>query len=127
MLDLDNTSDAQSQLQALATCRGLFLRGPGGTIALSNRTLAAVAEFAIALQDLIGPDADLEPNGDELDGSMGEDDFHLQHGIDGGAGCPVSDPGGCEHDGREEDQGVLIRHSGVDQTREIGPNNPVSL
>jgi hypothetical protein len=22
-----------------------------------------------------------------------------------GAGCPIADPGGCEHDGREEDLG----------------------
>jgi hypothetical protein len=36
------------------------LRGPGGTIYLSNKTLAAVAEFAIALQDLIHTDPDLE-------------------------------------------------------------------
>ena len=35
-----------------------------------------------------------EPNGDELDGTGGEDDFCRQHswGFDG-PGCPLSDPG----------------------------------
>ena len=36
---------------------------------------------------------DTEANGDELDGSLGEDDFHQQNGKWlGHAGCPVSDP-----------------------------------
>ncbi|WP_230291027.1 hypothetical protein [Croceicoccus sp. Ery5] len=47
-----------------------------------------------------------EANGDERDGSMGEDDFCVHNtGGDYGAGCPVADPGGCEHDGREPDDG----------------------
>jgi hypothetical protein len=34
---------------------------------------------------------------------MGEDDFHSQNeNWKGEPGCPFSDPGGCEHDGREE-------------------------
>jgi hypothetical protein len=93
-----------AQVQAMATAKGLALRGPGGNVFLSNRQLAAVAEFAIALQDLLQPDTDFEPNGDELDGSMGEDDFHSQDGNwRGEPGCAVSDPGGCEHNGREEE------------------------
>jgi hypothetical protein len=57
---------------------------------------------AIDLLDLADGDPDLEPNGDELDGSLGEDDFHAQFGF--GPGCPVADPGGCEHDGREPEE-----------------------
>ncbi len=38
-------------------------------------------------------DPDLEPNGDELDGTSGEDDF-IDHNASwqGHPGCPVSDP-----------------------------------
>src|SRR5687767_11972852 len=101
----NNTSNcAQPQLLALSTRRGLVLRGPGGTFALSNRTRAAVAEFAIALQDLVQPDPDREPAGDELDGSGSEDDFMYHSLWQGGAGCPIADPGGCQHDGREPDE-----------------------
>ncbi len=51
-------------------------------------------------------DCDLEPDGDERDGSLGEDDFCIHNtGGDYGPGCPVSDPGGCEHDGLEPDYG----------------------
>jgi hypothetical protein len=112
-------------VQAFATHRGLALRGPGGTIFLSNRQLAAVAEFAIALQDLMGRDADLESNGDELDGANSEDEFMLHSLWQGGAGCPIADPGGCEHDGWEEERGDQAMHYSIDQTRNIGPDNPV--
>ena len=55
------------------------------------------------LDDLDG-DADIEMNGDELDGTLGEDDFHDQsQNWLGYPGCPVADPGGCEHDGFEPD------------------------
>ena len=90
-------------MQAIATSRGLALSGPGGVVFLSNRQLAAVAEFAIALQDLSQPDPDLE--------SVGlEDDFEIPsmqlRFAANGAGCPVADPGGCEFDGCEEDDGL---------------------
>jgi hypothetical protein len=99
------SSTRNQGLQALSTARGLALWGPGGTVFLSNRQLAAVAEFAIALQDLIQPNPDLEANGDELDGANSEDEFMLHSLWQGGAECPIADPGGCEHDGREPDEG----------------------
>lgn len=43
-----------------------------------------------------------------------EDDFHPTEGVfavstlyrhENGAGCPIADPGGCEHDGREPENG----------------------
>lgn len=60
----------------------------------------AFVEISISLLDLIDGDADTEANGDELDGTAAEDDC-IDWGNGGIAGCPVSDPGGCEHDGRE--------------------------
>lgn len=43
-----------------------------------------------------------EANGDELDGSRSEDDFGLLTADwKGEPGCPIADPGGDEHDGRE--------------------------
>jgi hypothetical protein len=54
-----------AQVQAMATGKGLALRGPGGTVYLSNRQLAAVADFANALQDMLQPDSDLEPSEDQ--------------------------------------------------------------
>ena len=59
---------------------------------------------AIDLTDALSVDADVEANGDELDGTAAEDDF-IEWGNGGIAGCPVSDPGGCEHDVREVDDG----------------------
>ena len=35
----------------------------------------------------------------------------------GGPGCTISDPGGCEHDGRESDTGGSCVEYGIDQTK----------
>lgn len=49
---------------------------------------------AIDRMDDLDGDPDLGPDGDELDGSMAEDDFHPPNANwMGHAGCPVSDPG----------------------------------
>jgi hypothetical protein len=80
-----------------------MIRGPGGTVHLSNRTLAAVAEFAIALQDLIAdPDVELDSL---LEGkpAFSAADHGLLRAYGRGAGCPIADPGGCEHYGAEAD------------------------
>lgn len=37
-------------------------------------------------------DSDLELNGDEADGSLGEDDFHMHNDCMRYPGCPCSDP-----------------------------------
>lgn len=71
---------------------------------LPRQALDRLVERAIDHMDEQDGDTDVEANGDELDGSMGEDDFHhqsanwLAH-----PGCPVSDPGEDNHD-REEDE-----------------------
>ena len=55
--------------------------------------LEDIAAAAIEIMDLMDGDPDLEPNGDELDGTSGEDDF-IDHNASwqGHPGCPVSDP-----------------------------------
>ncbi|WP_188446140.1 hypothetical protein [Sphingomonas psychrolutea] len=63
--------------------------------------LAGFITVAIDLLDLAESNSDLEPDGDELDGNNSEDDF-MHHGH-WGPGCPIADPGGCEHYGREID------------------------
>lgn len=65
-----------------------------------------VARMIDRIDELDG-DTDIEANGDELDGSMAEDDFHAQnHNWRGEPGCPVSDPDSCitdvPHDRAEE-------------------------
>ena len=86
-----HTQTAGHHVQVLGTSRGLLLSGPGGVVMLTNKTLAAVADFAIALQDLIVPDVDLEANGDEQDGQNSEDEF-MHHSLWDGAGGPIADP-----------------------------------
>jgi hypothetical protein len=95
---------ATSGLQAFATHRSLALQGLSGVIFLTNHQLAAVAEFAIALQDLILPDSDSELNGDERDGSLqAEDEFGIYGSGFDGPGCPVADPDfGAEEAGEPE-------------------------
>jgi hypothetical protein len=67
---------------------------------LAIRTIEAATEELIETLDALHGDSDLELNGDELDGNNAEDEvLHTYHGA--GPGCPISDPGGCEHDGRE--------------------------
>jgi hypothetical protein len=77
----------------------------------SATEIAEAMEVLVDVLDLLDGDPDVERNGDELDGSYdAEDEFEeysLRH-TDPGAGCPVSDPGGCEHDGREPDYDAEI-------------------
>jgi hypothetical protein len=63
--------------------------------------LGDAIDALIALYDAAAGDPDLELNGDELDGSIAEDDFadHPQHY---GAGCAIADSD-YEHDGCEEE------------------------
>lgn len=56
-----------------------------------RKQLHGFIAVAIDLADALDGDTDIEANGDELDGTGGEDDF-CDHGYNYGAGCPVSDP-----------------------------------
>ncbi|QNE04680.1 hypothetical protein [Croceicoccus marinus] len=82
----------------------------------------ATGEMALILTaaiDRVDGDPDLEPepnegNGDEEDTGFAEDEYASDlkagaawaSGEHIGPGCPISDPGGCEHDGREPPQYV---------------------
>lgn len=72
---------------------------------LPRAALDRLVDRAIDQMDALDPDPDLELNGDELDGTGGEDDFvdHYGPNMGGhhngsrwdGAGCPISDPDTC--------------------------------
>lgn len=69
---------------------------------LPRPLLNRLVERAIDHMDEQDGDADLEPNGDELDFNRAEDDFDdYRAGWIVEAGCPISDPPEDEHD-REE-------------------------
>jgi hypothetical protein len=71
---------------------------------LEREELEDAIEALLAVLDATEGDLDLEPNGDELDCLGAEDDFCDQNqNWRGEPGCPLSDPGGCEHDGCEPD------------------------
>lgn len=80
---------------------------------LSRHDLEALTERLIETLDLLDGDNDLELNGDELDGTGGEDDFCI-HGANtgqyGGPGCPIADPDeavddvACDEDSDREPQ-----------------------
>ena len=60
---------------------------------LPRPAIERLTEALIAGLDALDGDPDVELNGDELDGSMGEDDFHDQNANwRGEPGCPVADP-----------------------------------
>jgi hypothetical protein len=66
-------------------------------------TLEGFVEVAIAVLDCTDGDPDVEANGDEQDHNFSEECF-VRHRSNFNPGCPISDPGGCEHDGREEQE-----------------------
>jgi len=59
----------------------------------SPHEIAEAIEVLVDVLDMLGGDPDVEANGDELDGTRGEDDFcpHSTGPIPG-PGCPLSDP-----------------------------------
>ena len=67
-------------------------------------TLESLLAVAIDLLDVMDGNPDTEANGDETDCNGAEDEpcgWFALHSE--GPGCPVADPGGGEHDGREVD------------------------
>ncbi|MEJ6010144.1 hypothetical protein [Novosphingobium aquae] len=61
---------------------------------LTRHELEGVVEMLMDRLDTVAGDPDIEPNGDELDGSDAEDDtYHHNWPIHlHGPGCPISDP-----------------------------------
>lgn len=103
---------------------------------LTRHELEAVTERLIEYLDTLDPDPDDEPNGDELDGTAGEDDFYPHcYQWKAEPGCPISDPD-CAIDDQPcddpfqdmEPEETAIPIFGVDQTRWIiGPNGGPSF
>lgn len=80
-------------------------------LVMPREAAEAIADAAIARLDELDPDPDIEPNGDERDGSMAEDDFCPQNqDWKGEPGCPISDP----------DTGVEDDPSGIDPEEDFG-------
>lgn len=72
--------------------------------------LARLVQQAIDRMDDIDADADLEPSGDEFDGSLGEDDFCCHDaGSAPGPGCSLSEAAEDEEIGSaEQGQAVIV-------------------
>lgn len=92
---------------------------------LSRHDLEALTERLIDYLDEQDGDLDIEPNGDELDGTGAEDDYGSgsNHGIYSHPGCPIADPDtacddyGCDDDtDTEQDDAVTCLRYGLDQT-----------
>lgn len=73
--------------------------------AFDRNQLAAFIEVAIGLLDVADGDPDLEEDDDPAQCSEDEISTNLHAQWASGAGCEISDAGGCEHDGREIDDG----------------------
>lgn len=84
---------------------------------LNSEDLSAIAAAAIDELDKRDPDTDVETNGDELDGSCAEDDFGPQSDDwKGEPGCPLSDPGGDQHE-------MLATRPVYGDDQSLGPSN----
>lgn len=76
---------------------------------IDAKSAAKLAEALVTIQQLSGEAASIliermdaiEGNPDAEDATGLEDDFTFQIAHLFSPGCPIADPGGCEHDGRE--------------------------
>ena len=88
---------------------------------LSRPLLARLTERMIDRLDELDGDPDVETNGDELDGTGGEDDF-CSHNLSwlGFPGCPVADPGGEDDvDHAAEERDMIDRDAKTEHRRRI--------
>ena len=75
--------------------------------------LGNAIEVLVELLDAWDGDADVELNGDELDGTAAEDDYGHNGDWRGGAGCVISDPDaaaddvGCDDNEMDLDEGYF--------------------
>jgi hypothetical protein len=72
----------------------------------SREQLEGFIEVVLSLLDFADGNPDIEPNGDEEDGSGAEDEEGAHTYYASGPGCEIGDPGGCEHDGQEPEEGL---------------------
>lgn len=57
-----------------------------------RQQIETLVENLIGILDAMDEADGFEMNGDEFDGSLSEDDFHVAHNPFGGPGCPLADP-----------------------------------
>jgi hypothetical protein len=101
--------------------------------AKERRQIESRVEFLISVLDAADGDIDVGPDGDELDGSFGEDDFVdvKSLGIWAGPGCPIADADTgvddvgeqTNEDGSDEMLAQRPKY-GIDQS--LGPINEIS-
>ncbi|MDP3675257.1 MAG: hypothetical protein Q8R44_09190 [Novosphingobium sp.] len=84
--------------------------GHARLVALDRRVIEELAQAKLdeahallGLLDRFDGDPDTEDGDPDRALDEGEPDFAAYHGE--GSGCEISDPGGCQHDGREPDEG----------------------
>lgn len=93
---------------------------------LPRPVLERLAQSIIDHLDDMDPDPDVEPNGDEQDGSQSEDDF-MDHGErwKQEPGCPIADPGEGSNrtflcptlDGEDQSFVIVPAPRGIEPTR----------
>lgn len=98
---------------------------------LPRATLERLAQRIIDHLDDMDGDNDVEPNGDEEDGSYcAEDEHDMPCGMEIGAGCPASDPGeedyraweAPSHDGEDQSVIILPAPKGIEPTSGASAN-----
>lgn len=93
---------------------------------LPRPLLARMVQRMIDRIDELDGDTDVEPNGDEQDGSYcAEDEHDMPCGMEMAAGCPASDPGEEDHrtlappcyDGEDQSFIILPAPKDIEPTR----------
>ena len=89
-------------------------------VTINRARLELIIANAIDLLDLFDGDPDTEE--DDAAGQYNEDCYTGRPPKGYGPGCPLSDPGGGEHDGAEPEDDGLVPHYRMDQSAGmIGP------
>ncbi|MCD2325015.1 hypothetical protein LQ953_13405 [Sphingomonas sp. IC-56] len=86
----------------------------GSIPSLPRHILSRLVDQAIERMDELDGDPDLEPGGDELDGTNAEDEPYTpwpSYTAVHGAGCPISDADGCS--AADDGCGPILRGGGV--------------
>jgi hypothetical protein len=107
--DDQDTSDAEDDFALTGLANAYAQRnGPGCFISDIGETAYVewdkLSPSLKGVRNITGRDnEDDEEDNEDCGLDEGEPDYVRVRDHDGGAGCPIADPGGCEHDGREPD------------------------
>jgi len=107
--DLEDATDAEDDFNL--SPQASYARGPGchvadpGDIAATEWQSRGRDKLAIGIHGKDGWALAEDAEDDDADHGLdeGEPNFVKLRDFDRGAGCSIADPGGCEHDGREEE------------------------